>query len=217
MICRSSDSIMMEQEAPDISCVKTLKMTRQARPSKRQMRTESHAVRRLLRFWDNLHVKHSGLFYRNVTDDGDKYLPIPSKLERVQILQHLHDDMGHLGIEKTAQLVRDRHFWPGMYSETKAYIGRCKRCALKKLPDTRRQAPLQTIRTSRPLKLVCIDFLSLERCKGGFEHVMVVTDHYTMTRRWCVREISSQSWSLTKPPEVGASCETNGKKHLTSS
>ena len=112
---------MMEQEAPDISRVKTLIITRQARPNiKRQMRTESHAVRRLLGFWDNLHVKHGGLFYRNVTDDGDKYLPIPSKLERVPILQCLHDNMGHLGIEKMAQLVQDRYFWPSIYSETKA-------------------------------------------------------------------------------------------------
>ena len=56
---------------------------------------------------------------------------------------------------------------------------KCKRCALRKLPDTRRQAPLHNIQTTRPLELVCIDFLSLEESKGGFEHVMVVTDHYT--------------------------------------
>ena len=87
--------------------------------------------------------------------------------------------MGHLGVEKTTQLVRDRFFWPGIYSETKTYIGKCKRCALRKTPDTKRQACLQSISTTRPLELVCIDFLSLERSRGGFEHVLVVTDHYT--------------------------------------
>jgi transposase InsO family protein len=33
--------------------------------------------------------------------------------------------------------------------------------------------------TSQPLELVCMDFLSLETSSGGYQHILVITDHFT--------------------------------------
>ena len=41
-------------------------------------------------------------------------------------------------------------------------------------------AELVNILTTQPMELVCIDFLSLERSKGGQEHILVITDHFTI-------------------------------------
>ena len=48
----------------------------------------------------------------------------------------------------------------------------------KKVGDTPR-ANLINIQSTEPLEILCIDFLPLERSKGGFENISVITDHFT--------------------------------------
>ena len=33
--------------------------------------------------------------------------------------------------------------------------------------------------SSQPLELICIDFLGLKKSKGGYEQILVMTDHFT--------------------------------------
>ena len=54
----------------------------------------------------------------------------------------------------------------------------CSRCIRRKTP-IKPTAELFPINSTRPLELVCVDFLSLEKSKGGFEDVLVITDHFT--------------------------------------
>ena len=40
----------------------------------------------------------------------------------------LHDDFGHLGMEKTLGLLKDRFFWPKMSEDVRQHIRSCERC-----------------------------------------------------------------------------------------
>ena len=40
-------------------------------------------------------------------------------------------------------------------------------------------AELVNIVSTTPMEIVCVDFLSLERSKGGIENVLVITDHFS--------------------------------------
>ena len=53
-----------------------------------------------------------------------------------------------------------------------------ERC-IKRHAPTDVKAPLVNIRTSQPLELVCMDYLTLEQSNGGFQHILAITDHFT--------------------------------------
>jgi len=95
-----------------------------------------------------------------------------------EVLKLLHDQMGHQGRDRTLALVRDRFYWYGMVRDVETYVKNCTRCILRKGDDNQR-APLVPISSSQPLELVCMDFLSLETSKGGYENILVITDHFT--------------------------------------
>ncbi|KAG8003754.1 hypothetical protein GBF38_007721 [Nibea albiflora] len=105
-------------------------------------------------------------------------LVLPEKL-RESVKTALHNDAGHLGFERTVQMIRERFHWPQMFQEIKAWCEQCERCCLRKTPTAGVRAPLVSIHSSFPMELVCVDFLTLEKSKGGIENVLIVTDHFS--------------------------------------
>lgn len=140
---------------------------------------DNSEVRFLQKEWPRL-IQRQGVLYRKVSRTLGKemlQLVLPQSL-RCQVLKSLHDDGGHLGIERTIELARDRFFWPKMAADIASYIRTCGRCvAHKSLPH--KTAPLNQITSSGPLDLVCIDFLAIEPDSRGVTNVLVVTDHFT--------------------------------------
>lgn len=141
-----------------------------------------------------------GAMYREVTTDGEKAyrIVLPGSL-RAEALRGLHDDMGHPGRDRTLALAQERFWWPGMTKDVEDWVGRCPRCIKRKAPG--QKAPLVGIITSQPMELVCIDFLSLESSSSGFQHVLVITDHFTRyaqaipTRNQTAKTTAEVLWS----------------------
>ncbi|XP_023191355.1 peroxisomal trans-2-enoyl-CoA reductase isoform X6 [Xiphophorus maculatus] len=132
----------------------------------------------LLREWNRLELV-DGILYRR-RHDGDKLiyqLILPPKL-RPTVLKSLHHDMGHMGIERTIDLVRQRFFWPKMTLEVETFVRTCGRCIRRKA-QIERAAPLINIQTSRPLELLCMDFLTIEPDSSNTKDILVLTDHFT--------------------------------------
>lgn len=84
--------------------------------------------------------------------------------------------MGHLGIDRTTDLVRNRFYFPRMEAIITEYFQSCERCIRSK---SERKAPMGNLESSGPMDLVCVDFLLLEPAKGGYSNVLVMTDHFT--------------------------------------
>ena len=157
---------------PDISMVK------QILADKLTVRDLSPVAKRLLRESKNLVIIDDKLIRKRICSGELQYqLVVPRKYRKVA-LSYVHDRMGHLGRDRTLELLRERYYWPSMQQSVVDYITRCGRCIRRKDLNPQR-APLVSTETTQPMELVCIDFLKLERSKGGIENVLVVTDHFT--------------------------------------
>lgn len=129
---------------------------------------------------DKLTLLSDGLLYRiTKRHSGEEVhqLVLPKVYHDV-VLRSVHNDSGHLGIERTLDLLRRRFYWPRMLQDTEDHIKSCGECITRKTP-AQRAAPLHQISSSGPMDLVCIDFLSMEMDSKGMRNVLVVTDHFT--------------------------------------
>ena len=146
----------------------------------RQRRREAPEVMRLLSLWKRLVIVDKRLYLKSTDQTGNNFhrLVIPPHLQDT-VFHMIHDDMGHLGRDKTLSLAQERFFWVGLTKFVETKIKSCYRCQCAKAPSLPERAPLVSIVTSRPLELVCIDFLSLEESRGKFTSILVITDHYT--------------------------------------
>lgn len=148
------------------------------KPSAKTIKKENSSVRRYLRDWDKLILKE-GVLYRKVTLDGQAYdqLVVPSSVRDI-VLRALHDDMGHQGRDRTTSLIKARFFWIGMDADISKKVRRCGRCIRRKTRPVP-AAELVNITSSYPMELVCMDYLSLETSRGGYDNILVITDHFT--------------------------------------
>ena len=72
-----------------------------------------------------------GIMYHRIQDSQRgvvEQLVLPEKL-RATVKTALHDDSGHLGFERTLQMIR--FYWPIMFQDIKAWCEQCERCCPK--------------------------------------------------------------------------------------
>ena len=144
-------------------------------PTAAELVKENQVVRTLMREPDRLEMR-DGVLYRRRADDLQLVLPEQC---RGKLFKMLHWDSGHLGRDKTLGLFQERVYWPGMVADVGRMVASCERCKVANAPHCPAGAPLVSIQTTTPMELVCIDFLTLDKCKGNIEDVLVITDHFT--------------------------------------
>lgn len=97
-----------------------------------------------------------GLWYRN----GRLVIPNSLDVQRT-ILQHCHDNAGHLGMDKTRELVERRFWWPKLVEHVREYVSACPICAKTKsrnhrVPGLMVPLPIPT----RPWECVTLDLVT---------------------------------------------------------
>lgn len=156
------------------------------------MKREVYAVQRFFREWRKLYLRDGILFRKTKIEEREVSQLVIPEVYRELAFQEIHRDTGHPGKDKTLWLARQRFFWPGLEKEISQKVENCPRCIRRKTPS-KPFAQLVPIETTHPMELVCIDFLSLEKSKGGTEDILVITDHFT----WFAQAIPCRSQKAT--------------------
>ena len=66
-----------------------------------------------MREFKHLLVGTDNILYRKIKGKEDKQVVLPSRLKPL-VYKELHVNMGHLGYERTLELIRERFYWPQM-------------------------------------------------------------------------------------------------------
>jgi len=121
-------------------------------------------VRNLLRQWDKFKCRNGVLYRQRETPTGPcLQLVLPSSWHS-KILVAYHDNLGHVGTERTLHCIQERFYWPGMTEAVKKKVQTCISCAAAKTSSNKADvAPLGTIPASRPMEVVSIDYLQVDK------------------------------------------------------
>ena len=171
----------LQQKDPHLGRVIHLLRTFGSSLDRKKLQKENPVVKTILRQAEKLEFRE-GTLQRRITDPKSQeevcQVVLPQSL-RSTILEGLHNNMGHQGIERTEALLRQRCYWPRLHSDVCDWIHNCTRCALAKPPNKEIRTPMKSISASRPLEVVSIDFTLLEPASNGMENVLVITDVFS--------------------------------------
>ena len=136
------------------------------------------AYRKLFFYRDSL-LFRDGILYKHVVLDGLDYdtIVLP-KSQMPVILRKLHDESGHLGVDRIYKLFQRRFYLSGSHKIIGHYIESCPNCLVKKTPVNKKTV-LGRVTASRPFQVVSMDFLKLDENPKGYKKVLVVTDVFT--------------------------------------
>lgn len=129
---------------------------------------------------DNYIIKDNGL-YKCLDGDKTNIRWAVPKGARWQLCRLNHDEIGHLGVEKTLERVKKTYWFPRMTKFVKKYVSACIECAYSKKSNHNSEGLLNPItKVEIPFHTLHIDHLGpFVKSKRGNSYLLVVVDAFT--------------------------------------
>ena len=145
------------------------------------VKKKSSVVKSLYRIRTSLFMK-DGILFRRMTPHSQAtvYQQIVLNHTCLPVLfYHYHDQQGHLGEDRTLQLLRERFYWPKMSDHVRNLVKCCSQCqARKTLPTKNKDVMYHRPLCSTPMDTIAMDHLVITR-QGDQTQVLTIVDEFT--------------------------------------
>ena len=103
----------------------------------------------------------------------------PSMTHEILSACHSSPSVGHLGVAKTSEKIKERFYWPGLQADTKPFVSQCPECQKRSGPPKKYHHSLIEWQASYPFHHIGIDFSGPLPMSNGNKHILVIGDHFT--------------------------------------
>ena len=198
---------MAEHQAKDNQLAPVLEWVCEGKqPTKAAIyQVRSKNTRQLMYQFHQLILKDGVLHCLYIHNDVEYHqLVLPQRYHK-KVLQSLHNDLGHQGIDRTLDLLRERVYWPTMTQDANLWVDQCRHCQVAKGDYNTPKPKFGHLIAHNPLDLVCLDFTKVDPSKGGKENVLVMTDAFT---KFSVAVTTNNQQALTVAKALVERCFT---------
>lgn len=119
--------------------------------------------------------------FRNIDGDSSRLLWLVPKPLRWQVVRRSHDDLGHVGTEKTIKRIQEKYWFAGMKRYVRRYVASCAECLYNKTPTGKKPGMLHSIdKVGVPFHTLHLDHLGpFPRSRHGNTYLIVAVDGFT--------------------------------------
>ena len=75
------------------------------------------------------------------------------------VLSAMHDNLGHLGVQRTYHIIHQSYYWPQLYNDVTRYCTQCATCQLANAAEGEEQPMQASTCTKYPFQKVAVDLV----------------------------------------------------------
>jgi hypothetical protein len=185
-----------QEEDREIAIIlKLLKDAKLQERCPRDLENETYFVKKLWSQRQFLRIR-GGMLY--LYKSGKYALIVPSS-QRKHLTLSFHQNLGHPGISKVWDTMRNNFYWPGMSHDIRLFINTCKECRERKVVPPQKHS-LERAITGYPFEKVAIDIAGpLSPTRTGHKYILAIVDYFSKFPMLIpLRQIDSKTFSICK-------------------
>ena len=103
---------------------------------------------------------------------------VPSSLRKYIVTEY--HNTAHFGTEKIYSLLKQRFYWPNMFSYIRTFVANCQVCQKSKCDTSPPRAPMVPMFIpSAPMQLVSLDIAYMPKDTHGYQYILLIGDVFS--------------------------------------